>query len=891
MPPTKETLFSNSGDPETQRFFMVLVPDRKRLSLGLLLPLLAGLLVGFLRTRPLSAEEDWIDDPNQPLQIRARVGFDPKAGFCKANRWHPVVVEVRNTGDEVEGVVQVLKDTPDERGEETRYFRTLTLPKKSRKKVVFDCLLENGDRGLDVELLVRRSTAARYRPTLTLLGDDEDLIVALGDRAPAYQDLAPPRLSGSGQDARVAPRRRVLFAKPDHLPESWLACSAADTFFLDELLPSEVSEEKVAALRDYCLDGGTVVVCVGKLAQAYVGSPLASLLPVDLLGSRRADVKAALALVYGGPTPGPPAAGESEELLVAEGRPRPDAEVWLETVDRPAVPLVVRARLGLGQLLFFAFSPSEAVLSRSSGRLRLLQRALGHRPQKLLRHGWVPDALSSLLPVPGMLLRVPEGARPAEGTSRSSSRTAMNAFQPQGNDDATAGSLRDAVAGRFGDDFFLKIPPWQTVGLFLAAYVAVLVPINFWVFRRLDRVEWAWAAGIVITLAFAMGAQRLGHVGTAASIKSVLVSVLEAGPGAPTGSASSFLGLYTEGRVEEDLTFDGGPTFPCRLRSRETLRGLEREAFHVDEQDAPVLRHFNILPRATRSFEAARLVPLGDGFVAQIGFGERVDSLRLENHSPFDLHDVLVLAGEQGAWEIGDLASGARHEGTPRPQSPDERKRATEAWRERAAAARTSRILESLARAAMQDQQAARRFQVLAWLETSPISVRLAGEPVTGLERTLVRVPLDLRFSKGAVRLGRDFWHVRVLRAPQGAFEWQPDGHFSLGGPGEANTAELEFTPKAWPDGMTVQGLSCEAAGPSGFRYRILPAETVRGLAEPTWLSGPGRASETYPGGKVQPISGRVLVEVEAPGSGWQRWGPGAGPVYELRLEELKGTR
>ena len=58
----------------------------------------------------------------------------------------------------------------------------------------------------------------------------------------------------------------------------------------------------------------------------------------------------------------------------------------------------------------------------------------------------------------------------------------------------------------FGEACFaipeMDAPPFGTIGLFLAAYLICLVPVNYAILKRRDRKEWAWVTTPAIVFAF-----------------------------------------------------------------------------------------------------------------------------------------------------------------------------------------------------------------------------------------------------------------------------------------------------------------------------------------------------------------------------------------------------
>ena len=98
------------------------------------------------------------------------------------------------------------------------------------------------------------------------------------------------------------------------------------------------------------------------------------------------------------------------------------------------------------------------------------------------------------------------------------------------------GQLSDAVMRAPA----LDAPGADVVGLFLLAYVLILVPINYLVLKRLDKKEWAWVTVPALVVVFAVTTYGVGYAAKGNAVFVNRAAVVE------TTAGERQAGLYTE---------------------------------------------------------------------------------------------------------------------------------------------------------------------------------------------------------------------------------------------------------------------------------------------------------------------------------------------------------
>jgi len=101
---------------------------------------------------------------------------------------------------------------------------------------------------------------------------------------------------------------------------------------------------------------------------------------------------------------------------------------------------------------------------------------------------------------------------------------------------AARSSLREAAG--------ISIPKADFVLRVLAVYLVVLVPVNWFVFRMIGRVEWAWVAALVVAVGGAVAVVRLAQLDIGFARSRTEIAVLELRGGYPRGHLTRYTALY-----------------------------------------------------------------------------------------------------------------------------------------------------------------------------------------------------------------------------------------------------------------------------------------------------------------------------------------------------------
>ena len=223
----------------------------------------------------------------------------------------------------------------------------------------------------------------------------------------------------------------------------------------------------------------------------------------------------------------------------------------------------------------------------------------------------------------------------------------------------------------------VSIPSRRFVVRSLAIYLTVLVPLNFFLFWSIGRVEWAWFAIPLIGLLGGLWIARQANLDIGFARSQTEVALMEAHAGYPRAHVTRFLSIYNSLSGRYDLAFDSpdAAAAPLGLLGQVDVdtEELKDVTLRFGTGDGPVLAGVPVASNRARIFHVEQMVDL-DGTIelmdspqidgGQIDGGEIEgdDNTRLRNTSGFDLANAIVIsrtaAGDTRVANVGELGTG-----------------------------------------------------------------------------------------------------------------------------------------------------------------------------------------------------------------------------------------
>jgi len=505
-------------------------------------------------------------------------------------------------------------------------------------------------------------------------------------------DSIVPPVVGEGNLAEPAMHYRVVLVQADRrapLPSQPLAWTPIAYVLWDGLPPNRLTPDQQQALLDWLHWGGQIIVSGpnsldvlrGSFLEPYLPALAAEavqLQPTDFaplnqgwsLEHSRTKVRASLNL--------PP----HKTLVGVRLQPHPEAAPLPATGD-----LVWERRAGAGRIVVTAFSLADRPVVNWGSFDSFFNACLLRRPARVFRLSpeAEPDAQWAQFPGSGPMQdgRLVTGLRyftrdatAASVVQNTASNAASNVAaltsppappppaQVVGSGQAQAAAWSDTSAASEAARQTLReaagivIPESRFVFRVLVVYLVVLVPVNWFVFRLLGRVEWAWLAAPVIAIAGAVVVVRLAQLDIGFARSRTEVAVLEGHAGYPSAHLTRYTAVYTSLATAYDFAFEDDSAlampFPHRVPYAPGLREpINHVRFRRDRQI--VLSGFQVASNSTGLVHSEQMLDLGGSCRLA---GQEASGWSLSNGTTLSLEDAGVLARRlAGAWELAWVGS------------------------------------------------------------------------------------------------------------------------------------------------------------------------------------------------------------------------------------------
>ncbi len=415
-------------------------------------------------------------------------------GYYRLGQWTPVRVNISNAGADLEGEVRIRMGGTGGGLEQTTYSTPLGLPRGARKQIFLYVSLDNFTQRVQVEVVDQKGRVIQLEAANLRMANREDLLVAVITES-AFGAVDLTALTPGAGDARQTNWQ------PDHIPPLADALYGLDVIMFHDVDTGALKAEQSAALTQWVLNGGHLIVAGGDTWQRTTAG-LQNLLPVTLQGTVSLTTLEPLADYLRLPP-----AALAEGITATANTPAPAAR---SLVTAEGVPLVVRESYGDGTVDFLAVDPNAEPLRSWENKAYLWYTLLASTGQQ---PSWVGGFSDWSL------------AREATLTT-----------------------------------FSTVLPTFLQLCGFLALYIILLGPINYLVLKWLNRREWAWftiPALIVVfaVLAYSVGFNLRGNVPTVNRL-----TVVRAWEGHEEARVTSLIGVQSPRRSTYDITVARGYT-------------------------------------------------------------------------------------------------------------------------------------------------------------------------------------------------------------------------------------------------------------------------------------------------------------------------------------------
>ncbi|NWF69228.1 MAG: hypothetical protein HXY40_09080 [Chloroflexi bacterium] len=457
------------------------------------LVLLYALFLLFSLTLPAGAQ----DTANSTLQLNVVAGFD---GRYRSDHWLPVLIRARNDGEPVSGRLVVRPETSGAILDNT-FSTPIDLPSGARKTALLYIVPRSLGQQIRVELIdnagvVLTSETARVQGMQPL----DMLYVVVSAAATGSVDMTGVTLSGySAFQANWT---------QENLPGQSAALEAVDVLMFSNVDTSTLTPEQRQAIDDWVACGGHLIVTGGANWQATAAA-FGALLPLTPENSRTIGGLGALAgwtLNDRGGDPNPTLEQVAAELrtstLVASGTLRPEARTLAAADD--GTPLLLRRLYGNGVVDYLTADPGAQPLRSWAGLSGLWFSLISTRePLPSWGHGYTnwEGAESATLVIPGYNL----------------------------------------------------LPDTFALCGFLALYIALIGPLNYFILNRVNRREYAWLSIPALIVVFSAFAWVAGFNLRGSDVTLNRLTLIQAWPDVENARVDALVGLLAPRRATYSL--------------------------------------------------------------------------------------------------------------------------------------------------------------------------------------------------------------------------------------------------------------------------------------------------------------------------------------------------
>jgi hypothetical protein len=208
------------------------------------------------------------------------------------------------------------------------------------------------------------------------------------------------------------------------------------------------------------------------------------------------------------------------------------------------------------------------------------------------------------------------------------------------NDDgAASNAARQALTDAAG----IKIPKADFVFKVLIIYLAILVPMNWFVFWMLGRVEWAWIAAPIIALIGAGAVIRLAQLDIGFARSRTEIAVLEVQGGYERAHLTRYTALYTSLSSSYGMAFDESSALALPFASpgeasQQQIASISDVQFRIDKNKS--LSGVKVQSNSTGMVHSEQMFALGGKLTL---IGDEQKGWTVKNNSSVTMRDVGLL--------------------------------------------------------------------------------------------------------------------------------------------------------------------------------------------------------------------------------------------------------
>lgn len=614
------------------------------------------------------------------VQMDARVGFGQSAvnlAKYRLDTWTPVTIYLSGQGARGIGQLKLIERHGSRTFTYTRHISLHEGPLNEAQGFVFQYPQNDNFTGginqpeLSAQLIVdgREIGHIKKIPLPLYVASESFNILALTKDGSGMNFLAKKKLGlfhhgvnpatllsnrgGNGQqnstpipESGINPNAisELLYSDPRSLPAMAQGYEMIDAIALADFLIDNLTEDQVEALRGFVRRGGLLIISGGSDLSRLKSQFYSEMLPIV--------PKASVVAREGSPDisqleqryksfDGVVSLGIRDGLPLTSGSLRDGAETLFGSKSSATgYGLVAKRAYGNGVVVFTAFD-------------FLSQEIRGWRQAPSMWHDLLQTGNNTVSP----RAILENNANNNEG-----GRYGNN----NGDSQSTLSKYKDALAGKQATN----VPPFNFVGILLGLYIVLLIPVSYFVLKKLDKRDFAWFTAPLIILGFSAASFIM-----ALAIKGGLLTVnravvLESLANSDQAACYAQLSLYSPSRSEYDITFgaQNDPNAPSRgsIPGEIFATGSSNaNALNIEHQGSSSIHKAEISLWSKRSFDLPLSFPLGGPVqVAVKMVNEKDAEVTITNRTRYTIHQCGLANDAEKVISLDDLAPGETKKGT-----------------------------------------------------------------------------------------------------------------------------------------------------------------------------------------------------------------------------------
>jgi hypothetical protein len=407
---------------------------------------------------------------------------------------------------------------------------------------------------------------------------------------------------------------QVLYTAPRALPTTGQGYDMIDAVILADQPLESLTEDQIAALHDYVLAGGLLIISGGSDVSRLKSQAIADLLPIDPAPAQTVASLPDLQARYNSPLP------MAQGVALTEGPLKPGAEAIFPAGSQN--PLIVGKSFGLGTVVFTRFDLLAPEIRGWQAAPSFLR--------DLLRSGSVEVSAQRMLRVR------------ANGQG--------GASQP----------LADALAGPLASN----TPAFLTIALFIGTYLVLLIPLNYLILKRLDRRELTWITAPAIILGFTVVSYVMALSFKGGALSAHRAVAIETSAGSDQAAGYGVMTVYSPRRSTYDISFgpEDDPNSPYRrIIPHEAFVGGEGyggDELNIVQDKTTTLQNVPIRLWDKRSFCTPVSLAMGGPVQVDVRPLDRMNAeLTITNRTRYNLSQCGIATPDK-SFEVPDLPAG-----------------------------------------------------------------------------------------------------------------------------------------------------------------------------------------------------------------------------------------